>query len=373
MKRFMQFMIQLQVGDESARAKVRVLNYIMVCAILMGFFVVGQMTRNPDKNAYAFIMDIAKLPIWLTMGDNNNNCNPPDIVDNGPIELCPGTSYNITGNPDSGTVSWSVSQGSDKLSINQEGLVTWSSYNSSNWGTDFTGKVRLSWSSNPDCYEEITINGKGFKRPGSLTNFGNLFVYIGTLSGTLSSHPLDGSGDDDSNGWLGWSYQDNNDCCNGLAQDRYCEVYTGTGTSFQWSISRTIEGYTLGLDANIAWAWKLREGTSGSAISESNGKSLVGAPAIPVYIGYENVTVQLPSGGSFSASGSDGPYSDHAMIQFSGDYTHNAGDTLECKMFFYLGIGNKAHRDHNNWTHYSNGGNASAAYPTDNKGVTWHP
>jgi hypothetical protein len=71
-----QFLEIIALKDETASAKIRVLNYILAFAILFSFWVAGQAVRNPDRSAYASILQIARLPIWLTMAtNNNNNCN----------------------------------------------------------------------------------------------------------------------------------------------------------------------------------------------------------------------------------------------------------------------------------------------------------
>lgn len=62
-------------NDQTAKVSVRIANYVLAFAILAGFWVAGQAVRQPDKEAFASIMNIAKLPVWLTMASNNNNNN----------------------------------------------------------------------------------------------------------------------------------------------------------------------------------------------------------------------------------------------------------------------------------------------------------
>lgn len=79
MKRLLQQIKKLQWNDESAKASIRTMNYVMAFAIVVGFWIAGQATRNPDQSAYASIIQIARLPIWLTMASNNNNVTCDDL------------------------------------------------------------------------------------------------------------------------------------------------------------------------------------------------------------------------------------------------------------------------------------------------------
>lgn len=62
-------------NETSGKVHIRILNLLMVIAISFGFLIANQAIRNPSQSAYAAILDIARLPIWLMMADNNNNNN----------------------------------------------------------------------------------------------------------------------------------------------------------------------------------------------------------------------------------------------------------------------------------------------------------
>jgi hypothetical protein len=59
---------------EKGSVNVRVVNYILAFAVICGFWVAGQATRNPSKEAQANIMQLAFLPVWQTL-IVNNYCN----------------------------------------------------------------------------------------------------------------------------------------------------------------------------------------------------------------------------------------------------------------------------------------------------------
>ncbi len=79
MKRLLQQFKNLQWNGQSAKMSVRIANYVLAFAILAGFWVAGQATRSPGQDAYASILQVAKLPIWLTMASNNNNVSCDDL------------------------------------------------------------------------------------------------------------------------------------------------------------------------------------------------------------------------------------------------------------------------------------------------------
>ncbi|MBD3266890.1 hypothetical protein GF373_09490 [bacterium] len=74
MQRFLLSIKSLLLDEKTVSVKLRVLNFILGFAVICGFWVAGQATRTPDKEAYANIMKIAYLPIWLTSSNANNYC-----------------------------------------------------------------------------------------------------------------------------------------------------------------------------------------------------------------------------------------------------------------------------------------------------------
>lgn len=74
MKRSMKVQKKAFWCAEKGSVNVRVVNYILAFAVICGFWVAGQATRNPSKEAQANIMQLAFLPVWQTL-IVNNYCN----------------------------------------------------------------------------------------------------------------------------------------------------------------------------------------------------------------------------------------------------------------------------------------------------------
>ncbi|RJP21235.1 MAG: hypothetical protein C4527_23905 [Candidatus Omnitrophota bacterium] len=62
-----------KVDRDKISDRIKGLNYIFIIFMLLMIGIMGELTRNPDQQAYASIMQIARMPIWLAMGSNNNN------------------------------------------------------------------------------------------------------------------------------------------------------------------------------------------------------------------------------------------------------------------------------------------------------------
>lgn len=301
-------------------------------------------------------------------------CGSPSIIDSEPINICPGSSYNLTGSPDSGTVYWSIISGADKLSINQEGNVTWSSYNQSNWGTDFTGTVKLHLISNPDCFDTIDINGKGFKRPGSNSVVNNTSGVAATyIDGFVG---LSGTRSDDTVGDIGFTYQSGSDQCNGnvvaWAYDVNAETYP-----VSWSISRTGNGLLLGMNSTIALAWGAREGSNSNFTNSSDNiaKNFEDTGNVSVSISYMNLSISLtiPTS-STSDSGTWGGLSEDSTGDWSGSTPHIESDTFSLsKNTWRLGVGSKAERDSTTHTSFYIGSILGSIYPDGYTSITFHP
>ncbi len=102
---------------KDAKAKIRVLNYLLTLTVIIGFWVVGQTTKNPTNQAWGSIIKIAHLPLWTTSTDNNNNANCSYVKQNDT-----GTS---TADPDttSGTLSRDTSHSWTSSSVNCSGTA----------------------------------------------------------------------------------------------------------------------------------------------------------------------------------------------------------------------------------------------------------
>ncbi len=62
-----------KVDRDKISDRIKGLNYIFMILMLLMLGIMGELTRSPDQQAYASIMQIARMPIWLAMGSNNNN------------------------------------------------------------------------------------------------------------------------------------------------------------------------------------------------------------------------------------------------------------------------------------------------------------